>query len=346
MTVDKELIERYIAGNCTRQESEIVERFLNGEQEPLPTEKQEWNMLAPANLSDTQSDKLLAGIKKQIIPRGKTFRLKYAVLATLVMVCLYFGYEVSRSYRPETLEVIIANKKPEPRKARARRSAKHIIQWLSLANYSQEIEKMVLPDGSKVALDPSSELRYTSNFANGKRHVYLSGTAHFDVIENKKNPFIVFTGNVSTQAIGTAFTIIAKKATDSVEIIMHKGITEIKFHETQMSTLHKPEKLFAGETLSISTKSGILEKTSENNERQWRLRFYQTPLELVLKSMERRFGVKIELKLSDKRLMRFTGTQESTDMLKDLLIDLAIVNNLHYKQLGAEHWMLFDDENL
>lgn len=67
--------------------------------------------------------------------------------------------------------------------------------------------RVELPDGSSVALQPNSQLRYDKAFKHDTRIVTLSGQAFFDVTPNPKRPFLVYTEDVVTRVLGTSFTV-------------------------------------------------------------------------------------------------------------------------------------------
>lgn len=70
---------------------------------------------------------------------------------------------------------------------------------------------LVLPDGTKIWINSSSELRYPLSFASESRQVDLTGEAYFEVKkvkkDNKSIPFIVNTGNQKLEVLGTTFNI-------------------------------------------------------------------------------------------------------------------------------------------
>lgn len=68
---------------------------------------------------------------------------------------------------------------------------------------------MRLPDGSKVWLNAASRITYaTSLNERGERLVKLeSGEAYFEVMKDKKHPFIVKTSLQEVQVLGTHFNI-------------------------------------------------------------------------------------------------------------------------------------------
>ena len=68
---------------------------------------------------------------------------------------------------------------------------------------------IVLPDGSSVWVNAHSELKYPSSFSK-ERKVELSGEAYFDVVKDKKHPFIVTTTNGhNVKVLGTSFNVFA-----------------------------------------------------------------------------------------------------------------------------------------
>ncbi|SEW53911.1 FecR family protein [Chitinophaga arvensicola] len=78
----------------------------------------------------------------------------------------------------------------------------------SISTPAGEQFTIVLADGSKVKLNTTSSLRYPVFFA-GKREVYLSGEACFEVVADPANPFIVHVNGTTVQALGTVFNIKA-----------------------------------------------------------------------------------------------------------------------------------------
>ncbi|MDP4291931.1 MAG: FecR family protein, partial [Bacteroidota bacterium] len=66
-----------------------------------------------------------------------------------------------------------------------------------------------LPDGSKVWLNAGSRLDYNLDFGNKTRIVKLTGEAFFDVKTDSLKPFIVKAGKLAIKAYGTAFNVKA-----------------------------------------------------------------------------------------------------------------------------------------
>ena len=77
---------------------------------------------------------------------------------------------------------------------------------------------VLLPDGSRVTLEPSSQLLIGKAFGKSRREVFLTGEAFFEVARNATKPFMVYTGKMVTKVLGTSFRIKAY-ATDSSMLV-------------------------------------------------------------------------------------------------------------------------------
>ncbi|TCC99654.1 FecR family protein [Pedobacter hiemivivus] len=68
--------------------------------------------------------------------------------------------------------------------------------------------QVYLPDGSRVWLNAASSLKFRTTLATEpQRRVELNGEAYFEVVHNKRSPFIVTTNQQEVQVLGTHFNI-------------------------------------------------------------------------------------------------------------------------------------------
>ena len=70
-----------------------------------------------------------------------------------------------------------------------------------------ERRQVLLKDGTKVLLGPTSRLVVASSSSDGQRFVSLDGIAYFSVVHDPAHPFTVRAGSISIQDIGTAFAV-------------------------------------------------------------------------------------------------------------------------------------------
>ena len=87
-----------------------------------------------------------------------------------------------------------------------------------------EIRRMPLDDGSVAVVNSGTALRVV--FTPARRNVELaSGEAWFQVAHNPARPFVVASGPVRVQAIGTAFDV--RRQGDAARVVVTKGVVRI-----------------------------------------------------------------------------------------------------------------------
>lgn len=68
---------------------------------------------------------------------------------------------------------------------------------------------LLLSDGTRVFMNAASELRYPAVFPSGKREVFLSGEAYFEVSPDTLRAFTVKTAAMDIRVLGTSFNVNA-----------------------------------------------------------------------------------------------------------------------------------------
>ncbi len=96
-----------------------------------------------------------------------------------------------------------------------------------------QISEFILSDGTHVWLNSGTTIKFPSRFSNNKRDIYLEGEAYFEVTENKKMPFFVYSGKMVTKVLGTEFNVRAYSDNKNLETTLINGSVEIQdiFHE-------------------------------------------------------------------------------------------------------------------
>lgn len=92
-----------------------------------------------------------------------------------------------------------------------------------VCNSGNQPQTIRLEEGTEVRLQPNAVLSYPVRFARENRTVYLKGEAFFDVKRNPAKPFIVHTGELVTEVLGTSFTIKASADENEVEVAVVTG---------------------------------------------------------------------------------------------------------------------------
>lgn len=208
-------------------------------------------------------------------------------------------------------------------------------------NDSVAISEHRLPDGSQVKLYKGASVQFQEGFGTdpGSRQLHLEGKAYFNVQKDLTRPFTVFTGLVSTTALGTSFTI--EKTEEEWSIRMHTGKVKLKKEQPSLPGWEDGRLLVAGEVLQYNSQSGLcrLDKEPEktvrlekpvttNKQVDFQLVFNNSTLKNVLDSLSKSYNVRISYSDSLINGRHFTGQVKSTDSLPVLLKLILQLNDL------------------
>ncbi|WP_298544360.1 FecR domain-containing protein [uncultured Aquimarina sp.] len=102
-------------------------------------------------------------------------------------------------------------------------------EFLEISIPKGKIFQLSLSDGTKVWLNAASTLRFPQHFGSSEsnRIVYLEGEAFFDVTTNKKQSFIVKTGDVDVQVLGTQFNVSSYAEDAAVKTTLVEGLVAV-----------------------------------------------------------------------------------------------------------------------
>lgn len=111
-----------------------------------------------------------------------------------------------------------------------------------IENTTSIVKYVVLPDSSKVALNPNSRIAYANNFA-ANRKIEITGEAYFKVKKDKKHPFQVFCNETTTTVLGTSFTV-AENNRKEVTVALYEGSVQMSVKDQEKKWILKPGEKF------------------------------------------------------------------------------------------------------
>ncbi|MBO9199997.1 MULTISPECIES: FecR family protein [Niastella] len=157
-----------------------------------------------------------------------------------------------------------------------------------------EYRYMLLPDSTQVWLNAASTLEYPQQFAMGKREVYLTGEAYFDVKHADKQPFLIHTGKVTTMVLGTAFNIKAYPGRENIIVSVSRGKVRVNYNEKEMAVLTQ------GQQVKVSnTSNTIIQKKMAITEaapwQQGNLQYDDEIIKDIVADLERNYDVTIRI---------------------------------------------------
>jgi transmembrane sensor len=185
-----------------------------------------------------------------------------------------------------------------------------------------------LPDGSQVVLGVASRLRYPAAFADGSREVSLDGEAYFDVVHDSRRPFTVRAGDLVAKDLGTEFTVRAYPEDAGARVVVREGRVAIRAASTKAAH----ERVVAPGQLGRlgSGQEPTVEPADTAALFAWtegRLVFDGTPLRDALPQLGRWFDLDFRLAdsaLADVPLTATLRTQPTTDVLNNLAASLGM----------------------
>jgi transmembrane sensor len=157
-----------------------------------------------------------------------------------------------------------------------------------------------LIDGTSVRLNSGSALTFPKIFPGGKRELTLVGEAYFEVAPDKNAPFIIHTGEVTTQVLGTTFGIEAYPETGDVRVAVVEGKVKVKSESSSVNDKKVEVFLIKNEMATFDKAAKKLAVSEFDSKKQlaWKdgvLYFDKTNFDSVIKKLENWYGVKIQV---------------------------------------------------
>lgn len=212
------LLEKYLAGDCDEADENLVHKwyekqnenhiFLN-EQEKIRVEKRIW---ASITNKSKPSVKILEGLFLQ--------KLSIAALVLFVTGLLFI-------FNKEKTENGVLKPKNNS-----------FNEGIIVQNTTPNTREIKLEDGSTVKLGSNSSISYPEHFGDKNRSVYLKGEAFFEVKKDPNKPFIVHAGNITTQVLGTSFSIKSYEEGKTIEVAVKTGRVSV-FENDEINTKNR-----------------------------------------------------------------------------------------------------------
>lgn len=230
-----------------------------------------------------------------------------AVLLLLVVCSVFFYWEGRTNYKKAMNEVVVE---------------------VPIGSRS----KMFLPDGTMAWLNAGSRMVYSQGFGVDDRNISLEGEGYFEVVKNKKLPFVVRSKDLQVRVVGTKFNFRDYPSDEEVVVTLEEG----KICLNNLLRKSKETSLSPNERVRLDKKSGrmIVENVTAANALQWTqgyLFFDEELLPDIVKKLERSYNVQITVADKSLESVRFYGNfvrQEQS--IKDVLDVLSSTGNIRY----------------
>lgn len=203
------------------------------------------------------------------------------------------------------------------------------------------IKKITLQDGSTVWLNADSKVRYAQAY---DREIWLEGEGYFEIAPQQGKAFLVHTGKLDVQVLGTSFNINAYAPRDSIMVTVASGKVAVRTeNNADIPVAANQQAVYRTAVGSIKTSD--MPATDVGAWREGLLIFKNARFESIALTLERRYNVRI----------RFDGQKTSNVLLsarfgrdatiKDILRMLCDIYGFNFRQeSGGDDYLIYDDQ--
>lgn len=311
--ISPEVLQRYLHNTCTDQEREAVEAWystLQGTPEYLNTlSEREQNQL---------QEETFRLIQKQLIPdqtrprRLSTLRTLHpgwwiGVAASLLVMVGIWLVLPQKLPLTETAAPTSTAKQPVPPPA----------EVIRFVNDEPRMIMHQLPDGSTVWMHAESSITYPQAFEASRRMVTFAGEGFFDIKSDVKRPFMIQSGDMKVEVLGTRFNVKAPAKQAIYEVSVVSGSVAVSAPDSRASNQKvvlapKQQALFEIQTRRLTTT--ILTEQKKEIYEPISITFEGTTLDQVAQQLSRRFDVRVLLNNPSMKSCRLTADFEEQSL--------------------------------
>lgn len=182
-------------------------------------------------------------------------------------------------------------------------------------------------DGTKIWLFPSSTIKYADQLVNSYREVTLDGEAFFEVAKDKKHPFIIHSGKMQTEVVGTSFNVKSYSKQNIYKVTVVTGIVKVSMLSAKKEKLSevilkpKQQAIFNNAQASLADKS-VTTVDPVIKKRDGILSYDGTPVPEVVADFRRYYNQSIELENKSATCLCY-GEFDTTKPIDIVLRQLA-----------------------
>lgn len=170
-----------------------------------------------------------------------------------------------------------------------------------------QMSNITLYDGTQVWLNSGTSLKYTNDFGDKNRKIFLDGEAFFKVKHNEI-PFVVHLKNCEIEVLGTSFNARSYADENVSEVTLVEGSVKMNtFSGNEIVRLKPSEQI----TVSEDFKSNCLKTVDTGFYKSWtegKIVFHEERLADIVLRMERWYNVEIRLENPKIGDLSFSGT--------------------------------------
>lgn len=312
----KEYSYKWLTGTITDEEKKALEQWYNLQPPGIVA----WGTVeTEAALREQIFDRITGDIRDmyrlQVARRNKKRKALLLAAASAVLFIVATSLFFLKNQQ-KAIHTVAASRTPENNFGKA-------------VSYTRSI---TLPDSSIVVLKANSTLEYPLKFTGGKREVRLTGEAYFDIRHDESRSFIVYSGDVKTVVLGTAFNIKAYTDSKEVTVSVVRGKVRVEKATKKIAVLMPDQQVTcsrsaiaaATEPSHVNAASIITDWTRQD------MVFEDLSFQTTANLLSRRYAVVIDFKNAALAQCTIRAFFNGTETLDKVLKDLCLISNATY----------------
>lgn len=313
----RKLLRRYRSGQCTAEESAIIDRwyssFENHKVTGIANNDPEKLHELKIEMFRNIANRIDHAEQTPAEPEVRKLHFNFQTLARVAAILLV-GTAIGMFFY--TREVAVG-----PDHDALAKNDGHDTEEVSTATVPGPI---YLADGSVVWLKGDSRLEYPESFTGDTREVTLVGEAFFDVARDPKKRFIIHSANFTTRVLGTSFNIKAYGNEDAHEVAVVTGEVVVSVKEPSdkaMEVVLTPnQKVVYSKKENSLVQYDAADSENYNAFRESKLAFDEVPLMDIVKVLNAEYDV--EISLSNDAMQNCIVTADLTNESPEVGIEI------------------------
>ncbi len=190
----------------------------------------------------------------------------------------------------------------------------------------------VLPDSTKVWMQPGSSIRYAKAFMQDRR-VWLEGSSLFEVRKQEGSTFQVYIYDAFIEVKGTCFLVKQEDAYRS-EVTLFEGEVDFNIPSTRQKTAMLPLQKLTYNSIDSQTQLDTITNISWEN---GRYNFKDVPLTQLIQIVSRMYHTDILVEGIHRAEVSFSGSIHYNESLDNVLNKIRFSLNLNIRKVDDRY---------
>jgi transmembrane sensor len=327
--MDKQLLHKFIIGECTAEEVARVQQWLHQHPEALEEYLQGiWEEPIEEPMPAAMEQTLLTeaatwpGYQGTSRATKTTRHWLYWSAAAAIIICIAGWWLFAPQQQPSIV--------------------KQGSQSTIVTVAATGTQRYVLPDNSVIWLKANARMKVdTQAYKQEFRLVELmAGEAFFEVQKDPAHPFIVQNGMVQTKVLGTSFSVQTGLPGEAVQVTVATGKVAVSHNDKLLNVL------LPGKQINVKSKTGAF---TENTVPVWlaslwkenELQLTNAPFTELQLAMENLYGISLKTNSREVKAQHYNIKLNRNTPVQEVVQVLALLNQHQYKRMNNATWLLY-----